>query len=96
MLEGNGTPIQNILPKNEFTNDTHQNNNNVDWKSLLVIFLLFIITGNPLTYNLELQFLPVSLRRGNPPYALVILNSIIATLIFFIYVKYLRKYVSKY
>lgn len=96
MLEGNGTPIQKLLPKEEFTKETYQNNNNIDWKSLLVIFLLFIITGNPLIYGLELQFLPVSLRRGNPPYALVILNAIIATLIFFIYVKYLRKYVNKY
>ena len=59
-----------------------------NWKETLLVVILFIILNNNFIYSQYDKIIPYNFKFGNPPYIAIIINSIIAGIIFLIISKY--------
>lgn len=71
--------MQQEIPQDKFKECT-----GTSWQKFLAIIIVFILLNNTWIYDIEKNLLPLSLRIGNPPLIAVIINAILAGLLYLI------------
>lgn len=59
----------------------------VSWKYILAVIVIFILLNNSLVYGFETRLLPYQFSKGTPPLVAVVVNAVIAGILFLLVYK---------